>query len=653
MMMFEDEGSRHQIESERLSFLRKAPLFASLSEEELLQVCRGLECKRIPRGTVICMEGEPGDAFYIIRAGAVLVYTACDGAERRLNELHRGDCFGEMALLTGEPRSATVRALLDVDLFVLPKSSFEGIIHEHPPVSMYLSRLLSHRLIKAKSPLLEALSPFAYSVIGSEKKVGTTTFIREVAKILSSEVKKRVLVVDLEGEGKRGAVGLTRICIPDSQLLDEIDSRYREFFCQCWFHHPSGYILFSPPSFEIKRAIPHFGIRLSFILGILREKFDYIIFDLPPILQPLSRRVLRLSDRVLYVVADTPEGIEGAKKKLMEIKKAAGDSPSVIQVGLSHLADTPRLRRFAVKDMLEVPEMPEIWVEPQGSTAARDQAKGIMGPRRVAREMGRVRIGLALGAGGARGWAHLGVLQALEEEGIPIDMIAGTSIGSLVGAVYAKTGSFKESYQLISSSFRSKGSARKTFFDYSFLPLRGFIKGNRALEMLRENLEGADFLGLRIPLAVVATDIATGEEVILDSDSVAAAVRASIAMPGVFEPLKLKGRWLVDGAVVNSVPANILIRRGMNYVIGVFLSSRRSKAEWNPIKGPYIINVLTRTYDIVRSQTSEILSELVNVAIYPAIDDFRWDDFHRVEELVGIGREATHSVMDRIKALLP
>ena len=128
-MTFEDERSRHQIESERLSFLRKAPLFASLSEEELLQVCRGLECKRVPRGTVICTEGEPGDAFYIIRAGAVLVYTACDGAEKRLNELHRGDCFGEMALLTGEPRSATVRALLDVDLFVLSKEQFR---RNHP-----------------------------------------------------------------------------------------------------------------------------------------------------------------------------------------------------------------------------------------------------------------------------------------------------------------------------------------------------------------------------------------------------------------------------------------------------------------------------------------------------------------------------------------
>ena len=219
--------------------------------------------------------------------------------------------------------------------------------------------------------------------------------------------------------------------------------------------------------------------------------------------------------------------------------------------------------------------------------------------------MGSVRIGLALGGGGARGWAHLGVLEALEKEHIPIDMIAGTSIGSLVGATYARTGSFKETYQLTIGKFPDKGSTKKRIFDYT-IPLRGFIKGNKVWEMLQEDLGRADFLDLRIPLVVVAADIGTGEEVILDSDSIADAVRASIAIPGVFEPLKLKGRWLVDGAVVNSVPASILIRRGMNYVIGVFLSSRRSKAEWNPIRGPHIINVLTRTYDIVRSQTSEM-----------------------------------------------
>jgi NTE family protein len=355
-------------------------------------------------------------------------------------------------------------------------------------------------------------------------------------------------------------------------------------------------------------------------------------------------------------MTDTPDAIERAQKKFMEIKKVVGDSPSHIQVGVSHIIGTPGLPRSAIKDILQVPEIPEIWVEvkPQGLTSAptRDQPKGMSGARRVAREMGGVRMGLALGGGGARGWAHLGVLEALEEERIPIDMIAGTSIGALVGAVYAKTASSKKTSQLIMDEFRSKRSTRRRIYDYT-IPVRGFIKGNKILEMVKQGLEGADFLDLKIPLVAVATDIGTGEEVILDSDSVAEAVRASIAMPGVFEPLKLKGRWLVDGGVVNSVPASILIRKGMNYIIGVFLLSRRSGSEWNPTRGPHIINVLTRTYDIVRSQTSEGISDLVNVAVYPPIDDFRWDDFHRVEELVRVGREAAYGVMDRIKALLP
>jgi NTE family protein len=386
---------------------------------------------------------------------------------------------------------------------------------------------------------------------------------------------------------------------------------------------------------------------------VLKKRFDYMMFDLPPLLQSLSQRALRLSDRVLYVVADTPEGMERARQGLLEIKNIVGDPAfSNVQVGLSHLMGTSGLRRSQIKDLLQVRTTPEIWVEKPGLTPAGDMARGMNGARRLAREIGGIRIGLVLGAGGARGWAHLGVLEALERERIPIDMIAGTSIGALVGAAYARTGCFQETCRLTIGKFPNKRSIKKRVFDYT-VPLRGFLKGNKVLEMLREGLEGADFLDLAIPLAVVAVDINNGEEVILDSDSVADAVRASMAMPGVFEPVNLNGRWLVDGAVVNSVPASVLVRKGMNHVIGVFLSSRRSKAEWDPARGPSIINVLTRSYDIVRSQTSEGISALANVAIFPPIDDFRWDDFHRGEELVNIGREATYAVMDRIKALLP
>ncbi|MDH7499828.1 MAG: cyclic nucleotide-binding domain-containing protein [candidate division NC10 bacterium] len=655
MVISQKERSSYQIDFERFSFLRKAPLFASLNDEELLQVCRRLESKRVPRGGVICREGEPGDAFYIIRSGAVVVFTTREGKEKRLNELYRGDVFGEMALLTGEPRSATVRALVDVDLLLLSKPSFEEIIRQYPLVNIFLSRVLSHRLIKAKSPMPDTLLPFSYSVMGSEKGVGTTSFAREVASILSSEVNKRVLVIDLEGTGTKGDLDLVPLSMPDSQLLEGIYPSYRELFVQCCCQHSSGYVLFSFPSSGSKRAVSHFAGRLSFFLGILKEKFDYILFDLPPLLDALSRRALRLSDRVLYLVADTAGGIEAARKRLIEIKKIVGDSPSTVQVGMSHLHDASRLARPSIKDALQIHEMPEIWVEPERATPARDGAdvtRRMSGARRVAREIGGIRIGLALGAGGARGWAHLGVLEALEKEGIPIDMIAGSSIGALVGGTYAKTGSFQETCRLTIDKFPNKRSTKKRIYDYT-VPLRGFVKGKKIWEMLQTGLEEADFLDLRIPFAAVAVDIANGEEVILDSNSVADAVRASIAMPGVFEPVRLNDRWLVDGAVVNSVPASVLIRKGMNYVIGVFLVSRQSKAEWNPIRGPHIINVLTRSYDIVRSQTSEGLSELVSVAIYPPVDDFRWDDFHRGKELVEIGREATYAVMDRIRALLP
>lgn len=649
------KNALYPLTAERLSFLSRIPLFASLADEELMKIARGLEPIQVSRGEVICNEGEPGDSFYIIRSGAVGISTKENGQEKILSQLYRGDFFGETSLLTGEPRSATVKALLDVDLFVLSKNIFEQIIHDYPLVSIHLNRILSHRLKKTISSIPQVLSPFLHSVIGSEKGVGSSTFVREIATSLALDLKKRVLVVDLEGEGTCADLELFPCPVPDPQLLEDFDLADKELLLRCWFRHSSGFTLFSFSSKKDRNLLPLINSHLSPLLGILRKNFDYVFLDLPPFLNRISKRALRLSDKVLYLIANTSEGIKEAKDRLIQIKGIVGTSPSAIQVGVSHLIGTTGLYRSHIAELLDLAEVPEVWVirgdrEVMETKPSVTRKRG--GARTVAREIGGVRIGLALGAGGARGWAHVGVLRALEDEGVPVDMIAGTSIGALVGATYAKTVSSKRTYQLTVGQFPDRRVTRKRIYDYT-LPRRGFIKGNKIVQMLQEGLECADFLDLKIPFAAVAVDISTGQEVVLDSGSVADAVRASIAIPGVIEPFNLKGRWLVDGTLVNPVPASILIRKGINFIIAVFLENKRSTLEWDPGKGPHIINILTKSFDIIRSQVSQGIPELVNVAIYPPVDDFRWDDFHRGDELVKLGCEATYEVMERIRKLLP
>ena len=644
----------YQTEAEMLSFLRKVPLFASLAKEDLLDVSRGLRIMKAFRGEEVCREGDPGDALYDIRSGMVAVTIESNGGEKIINHLHKGDIFGEISLLTGEPRFATVKVLLDAALFILSKTAFEDIIRNNPLVSIHLNRILSHRLKQSLSAIPPEISHCFYAVIGSNKGVGSNRFLVDIAATLSLEGEKRVLIVALNEEGvQSGASHLTNAPIPDPQLLEDLAPPYKDLFSKCWFKHPAGFAVFSLPSLRETKLVAILRANLSSTLAILRTSFDQVFFDLAPTLNALSRRALRFSDRVLFLSTNIPEEVSTAKEKLAEIKALVGEAPSIISVGVSHLMGHTGLHRSRIKEILEIPEVPEVWVDRQDkevSDVRPASVRKMSGARRVAREIGGARVGLALGVGGARGWAHIGVLEALEKEGVTIDMIAGTSIGALVGAIYAKTCSAKETYRLTVGKFPDRKTARKKIFDYT-IPSRGFIKGNKILRMVEDAVESADFLDLAIPFAAVAVDILSGEPVILNRGSVAEAVRGSIAIPGVMEPVRIEERWLVDGGLVNPVPADILIRKGIDFIIGVFLENKISKIEWDLRRGPGIINILAKSFAVITSQASQGIPDLVDVAIHPKVDNFSWDDFHRGEELVTIGREATYEVIDRIREL--
>lgn len=179
----------------------------------------------------------------------------------------------------------------------------------------------------------------------------------------------------------------------------------------------------------------------------------------------------------------------------------------------------------------------------------------------------RPRIGLALGSGSARGLAHIGVIHALEEAGIKIDMVAGSSIGALVGAAYA-SGQLKA----LEQDFRRIDWKRiGTMLDPIF-PWSGLIDGKKITEFVRAHVAGKDLRGLPIPLCVIATDLTSGDEVILHDGDPVEAVRASISVPGVFSPVRQGGRILVDGGLANPVPVSAVRALGADIVIAVDLN---------------------------------------------------------------------------------
>ena len=181
----------------------------------------------------------------------------------------------------------------------------------------------------------------------------------------------------------------------------------------------------------------------------------------------------------------------------------------------------------------------------------------------------RKTVGLVLGSGSSRGWAHIGVIEALEEEKIPIDYIVGCSIGSYVGAIYA-SGGFKSLKEFV---LRMDGKKVFSYFDVVF-PRSGLLNGTKRLkELYSMHTDAADFSDLKIPLMMVATDLATGKRVVLKSGSILHALRATMSIPGLFAPVKVKDRWLVDGGLVDPVPVGAARTLEADVVIAVDLNS--------------------------------------------------------------------------------
>jgi NTE family protein len=266
------------------------------------------------------------------------------------------------------------------------------------------------------------------------------------------------------------------------------------------------------------------------------------------------------------------------------------------------------------------------------------------------------KIGLALSSGAARGIAHIGVLQVLQEEGIPIDIVAGTSAGAVMGAVYA---SRQDIERMIAQARDAGWKKMAPLIDPSF-PRTGFIKGRKITRLLADFLGGdIDFSELRIPFACVATDINTGEEIVIDSGPVLEAIRASISVPGIFTVVRREGRHLVDGGLTTPVPVNVVRRMGADFVIAVNVnpdvSARMSKSRREhdrAEKEPNIFQVMLQSFYITSHSLAQGSLNNADVVIEPDLADIGAADFRKVSELIEQGKIAAHKAMPEIKRRL-
>ena len=249
-------------------------------------------------------------------------------------------------------------------------------------------------------------------------------------------------------------------------------------------------------------------------------------------------------------------------------------------------------------------------------------------------------IGVALGGGFARGIAHIGVLKVLEEEGIPVSIVTGTSVGALIGAIYCSGMSIEE-LERIARTCRFTTFARWTVSRY------GFASNDRMVSFLNRILKVKTFEELKIPLGVTATDFNSGEGVVFHSGSIVDPVRASCAYPGMFLPVEIRGRYLVDGMLSHPVPTRPLRDMGADRVLAVQL-----KGTWSNGGAPrHLFDVIGQSFAIAQDAMAGVWRGAADLVIEPDVAGFAYDDFKRADELMRVGEVAMRARSARSSTL--
>ena len=247
------------------------------------------------------------------------------------------------------------------------------------------------------------------------------------------------------------------------------------------------------------------------------------------------------------------------------------------------------------------------------------------------------RIGLALGGGAARGFAHIGVIQVLEENGIKVDLVAGTSAGSLVASLYASGKTGKEMQTL------AEGMDEGAITDWSF-PLRGLIRGEALARFIRDKTGGKGIEQMALPLGIVATDLSDGSAILFRSGDTGTAVRASSAVPAVFQPVKIGQREYVDGGLVSPVPVRFAREMGAQFIIAVDITSPPEK---DPPGDAF--RMLMQTFSIMGRSINTFELREADVVIRPRLDGVGSADFTARRRAIQAGREAAQAMLPLLR----
>lgn len=649
-----------QIRTDGLYFLKRNSLFGPLGDEALAELVQRLELVLKEKGDVVLKADEPGDHLYFIRNGRVRIAGKTPNEQdKAIAYLGRGDAVGELALLTGEPQAFSAVADTPCEFLALSKTHFDTVLENHPLVGIHLSRALSKRLAVSVNPSLEKpKQPQMVTLVPALPNEAMILFSINLALALVEQTRRRVLVLDASPRSGDMARALGLPTPPAQEALyreeDLLDLKALQKLVAI---HPSGLEFLSIPPRLLKEnlfnAVPPF-------VSLLKDHYDFILAIGPVEKDALSETLLQESDHIFFITWDQADEMTATVQEALR-DNVKGPAVAVKTVRLQH----PSLTTSAAMEAdFRVP-WSELYHQPFRESGSpylpAANAKGAVAAlERIARTLGHLRVGLAMGSGAAYGYGLIGILKVFEREGIPIDLAAGTSMGALLGSFYC-AGKSPEEIRQIAQTITKQWLRQNIFADLTF-PHGGFLAGQTLSAFLRRVLGNVEFKQLVVPFAAVATDIRTGEEIVLREGRVADAVRASTSLPIIFRPFLHRGHYLVDGGLTNPVPTSVVSHMGADLLISINLTAkpslRRGLARQKNIfplapRSPSMNEVFFKMLYTMQYEIAQARTEIAHVVIAPDMHDFLWTEFHRSEEILKVGEASAEEAVAKVKRLLP
>jgi NTE family protein len=558
--------------------LARAPLFDGLGDSELEAIVRRLPRRHFKAGDEIWRQGEAGSSLLIIIDGLadVLVTDPGSGQVATMARLRRGDVVGEMSLITGEPRSASVVAAVPTEALEVDQDHFAAIVGRHPAVLTNLNRILSGRLMR--------------------------TNLRQA------------------GAGRRGEA-LALVYGPSADAL------VPEALAFAQASNPRTMALVDSPS-SVEACLARLDDLLSdhgLVVVSVRSDSDGL-----PLLAAHMDRVVCVGDRA---------ELDSARDRLGSSLERGPRPENVVLDGL----DSP-----PVGDTAGASPIRALDARDASWPARRTQAVAWLG-----RHLARTKIGLALGAGGARGYAHIGALYALHEAGYEVDFAAGSSIGAVVGAWLA-LGAKPDAIDAMMRQAFSQDNVAAMFK----LSLAGTSTGLEVMRRVFEESTGRRSFGdLLIPLLVMTVDLNTRMPAAIREGRLSEALLAATALAGMFPPYVRGDQRLVDGLALVPVPSGGVRDLGADIVVSVNIMSRESLVAWpgEPVPEPEekragsrMLDTLLEVMDLGQLDSSVRHAGLADVVITPRFGPSSWRDFHLADRFLEAGR---HAAQEQLSAL--